>query len=60
MEADAPARWPGPQLHLHDFDEGFYVLESELTFEVNGDRRTARRAYFAFAPWEPSCACESE
>jgi quercetin dioxygenase-like cupin family protein len=50
VEGTAPAHWEGPPLHHHDFDEGFYVLEGELTFEVNGERRTARAGAFAFAP----------
>jgi len=50
VEGAAPAHWEGPPLHHHDFDEGFYVLEGELTFEVCGERRTARPGDFAFAP----------
>jgi len=50
VEGAAPAHWEGPPLHHHDFDEGFYVLEGELTFEVDGERRTARVGEFAFAP----------
>jgi quercetin dioxygenase-like cupin family protein len=50
VEGAAPPHWEGPPLHHHDFDEGFYVLEGELTFEVNGERRTARPGDFAFAP----------
>jgi quercetin dioxygenase-like cupin family protein len=33
----------GPPLHHHDFDEAFYVLEGELTFQL-GDERLVRRA----------------
>jgi quercetin dioxygenase-like cupin family protein len=50
IEGAVPAHWEGPPLHHHDFDEGFYVLEGEITFEVNGERRTARPGEFAFAP----------
>ena len=32
-----------PPLHRHDFDETFYVLEGELTFQL-GDARVTRRA----------------
>jgi quercetin dioxygenase-like cupin family protein len=49
-EGTVPADWEGPPLHHHAFDEGFYVLEGELTFEVNGQRITAKRGDFAFAP----------
>ena len=24
----------GPPLHTHDFDEGFYMLEGEMVFQV--------------------------
>jgi mannose-6-phosphate isomerase-like protein (cupin superfamily) len=50
VEGAVPADWEGPSLHHRDFDEGFYVLEGELTFEVNGQRITAKRGGFAFAP----------
>ena len=30
--------WPGPPLHHHAFDETFYILEGELTFQVGADR----------------------
>ncbi|MGE3271828.1 MAG: cupin domain-containing protein [Chloroflexota bacterium] len=50
VEGAVPAHWEGPPLHHHNFDEGFYVLEGELTFEVNDERRTARTGEFAFAP----------
>ena len=34
--------WAGPPLHHHEFDEAFYVLDGELTFQVGGRvRRTA-------------------
>jgi quercetin dioxygenase-like cupin family protein len=44
------AGFPGPPLHKHDFDEMFYVLEGELTFEVAGERMTAGTGELAFAP----------
>ena len=40
VENTVPAGWEGPPLHHHDFDEAFYVLEGELTFQV-GDRLVA-------------------
>ena len=38
VENTLPARWDGPPLHHHEFDEAFYVLDGELTFQL------ARRA----------------
>jgi quercetin dioxygenase-like cupin family protein len=45
-----PAGAPGPPLHRHDFDEAFYVLEGELTFQVEDALITAGPGEFAFAP----------
>jgi quercetin dioxygenase-like cupin family protein len=39
-----------PPLHRHDFDETFYVLEGELTFQLNDDVFTRREGELAFAP----------
>jgi quercetin dioxygenase-like cupin family protein len=39
-----------PPLHRHDFDETFYVLEGELTFQLGDKRLTRRRGEVAFAP----------
>ena len=50
IEGAVPPHWEGPPLHHHDFDEGFYVLDGEITFEVNGMRVTAKPGEFAFAP----------
>ena len=50
IENTVPAGWEGPPLHHHDFDEAFYVLEGELTFQVGESLITARRGEFAFAP----------
>jgi quercetin dioxygenase-like cupin family protein len=36
----------GPHLHRHDFDEAFYVIEGELTFQVF----TRAAGELAFAP----------
>ena len=41
IEVEVPARWPGPPLHRHDFDEAFYVLEGELTFQLRDELRSA-------------------
>ena len=35
--------WPGPPLHHHAFDETFYILEGELTFQVGAGRVLGRR-----------------
>jgi quercetin dioxygenase-like cupin family protein len=39
-----------PPLHRHDFDEAFYVLEGELTFQLEEDVFTRRAGELAFAP----------
>ena len=49
IENVVPPRFPGPYLHTHDFDEAFYVLEGELTFQVEEELITARAGDFAFA-----------
>jgi mannose-6-phosphate isomerase-like protein (cupin superfamily) len=42
--------FPGPPLHVHPaFDEGFYVLEGELTFRVRDDVFTVAAGGFVFA-----------
>jgi quercetin dioxygenase-like cupin family protein len=43
IENTVPAQWDGPPLHHHDFDELFWVLEGELTFQL-GDELLTRRA----------------
>ena len=50
IEIAAGAGFAGPPLHVHDFDEGFYVLEGELTFQVDHDLVTKRSGEFAFVP----------
>jgi mannose-6-phosphate isomerase-like protein (cupin superfamily) len=40
----------GPPLHHHDFDEAFYVLEGELTFQLREELFTRRQGELAFAP----------
>ncbi|MBS1845652.1 MAG: cupin domain-containing protein [Actinobacteria bacterium] len=50
MENSAPGRWQGPPLHRHDFDEAFYVLEGELTFQIGEDVSTAGPGELVFAP----------
>jgi quercetin dioxygenase-like cupin family protein len=39
-----------PPLHRHDFDETFYLLEGELTFQLGDERFTRRAGELAFAP----------
>ncbi len=50
VELTVPPRWEGPPLHHHAFDEAFYVLEGELTFQLGGDRYQGTPGGFAFAP----------
>jgi quercetin dioxygenase-like cupin family protein len=41
----------GPPLHVHSREEeGFYVLEGEITFRVNGERVVAAAGTFATMP----------
>jgi mannose-6-phosphate isomerase-like protein (cupin superfamily) len=42
--------WEGPPLHHHVFDEVFYVLDGELTFQLGDELVTAGRGAFVFAP----------
>ena len=44
------AAFAGPPLHHHDFDEAFYVLEGELTFQLGDDVFTRGAGELAFAP----------
>lgn len=39
-----------PPLHRHEFDETFYVLQGELTFQVGDERMTRRAGELVFAP----------
>jgi uncharacterized RmlC-like cupin family protein len=50
VDNTVPANWAGPFLHKHDFDEAFYVLEGELTFQVEDVVVTKRAGELAFAP----------
>jgi quercetin dioxygenase-like cupin family protein len=45
-----PAPGTGPPLHHHDFDEAFYVLEGELTFQLRDELRTVGPGELVFAP----------
>ena len=50
IENAVPAGWDGPPLHHHEFDETFYVLDGELTFQVRDELFTAGPGALAFAP----------
>jgi quercetin dioxygenase-like cupin family protein len=49
VENRVPPHWEGPPLHRHDFDEAFYVLDGDLTFQLGDELLTAGRGQFAFA-----------
>lgn len=40
----------GPQLHKHSFDEAFYVLEGEYTFQVGKRQVKASTGAFVYIP----------
>ena len=50
VELTVPPEWDGPPLHHHDFDEAFYVLEGELTFQLGDQLRAAGPGELIFAP----------
>lgn len=50
VEVRVPAAWAGPPLHHHAFDEAFYVLDGELTFQLGDELVTAGPESFVFAP----------
>jgi quercetin dioxygenase-like cupin family protein len=50
IENTLPPRFGGPPLHMHDFDEAFYVLEGEITFQLDDELITAGAGDFVFAP----------
>jgi quercetin dioxygenase-like cupin family protein len=50
VENTVPAGWAGPPLHHHDFDEAFYVLEGELTFQLGDEVFTRGAGEIAFVP----------
>jgi quercetin dioxygenase-like cupin family protein len=55
IENVVPPGFPGPYPHTHGFDEAFYVLEGELTFQVEDELLTASPGELAFGveppPW---------
>jgi quercetin dioxygenase-like cupin family protein len=50
VELSVPPGWDGPPLHHHDFDEAFYVLDGELTFQLGDQLRAAGAGELIFAP----------
>jgi quercetin dioxygenase-like cupin family protein len=50
IELSSPPGFKGPPLHHHAFDEAFYVLEGELTFQLRDEVFTRRAGELAFAP----------
>ena len=50
IELTVPAGWDGPPLHHHAFDEAFYLLDGELTFQLGDELVTAGPGSVTFAP----------
>ena len=50
MDNVVPARTVGPPLHHHDFDEAFYLLEGEATFQLGDELVTRRAGELVWAP----------
>jgi quercetin dioxygenase-like cupin family protein len=50
IEIGASPERKGPSLHHHGFDEAFYVLEGELTFQLRDELFTRKAGELAFAP----------
>jgi quercetin dioxygenase-like cupin family protein len=50
IELSSDAGFAGPPLHRHDFDEAFYLLEGELTFQLGDEVFTRTAGELAFAP----------
>jgi uncharacterized RmlC-like cupin family protein len=50
LEDAVPPAWEGPPLHHHGWDEAFYVLAGELTFQLADQVVTKRAGEAAFAP----------
>ena len=44
-----PGGGPPPHVHSRE-EEGFYILEGEITFQVGGDRTVAKSGMFAHMP----------
>ena len=50
IESGSLPGFGGPPLHHHDFDETFYVIEGELTFQLGEKLFSAKAGELAFAP----------
>jgi quercetin dioxygenase-like cupin family protein len=50
IESGSLPGYGGPPLHHHDFDETFYVIEGELTFQLGDELLRAKAGEIAFAP----------
>jgi mannose-6-phosphate isomerase-like protein (cupin superfamily) len=50
IEYEVPAGFPGPPLHVHAFDELFYVLDGELAFRLGDDAVTLGAGGHVYAP----------
>jgi mannose-6-phosphate isomerase-like protein (cupin superfamily) len=50
IDNTVPVDTKGPPLHHHAFDEAFYILEGELTFQVEDELTSVRQGELAFAP----------
>jgi quercetin dioxygenase-like cupin family protein len=50
VESTTQPGFGGPPLHHHPFDELFYVLEGELTFQVDDEVFTRGAGEYVFAP----------
>lgn len=49
-EWSLPAWQSGPELHAHNFDEVFYVLDGELEMQIHGVRHLLSHGYLAWMP----------
>src|SRR5215213_6007986 len=50
VELSSGPGFAGPPLHRHNFDEAFYVIEGELTFQLAEETFTRSAGELAFAP----------
>ena len=50
IESGSLTGFGGPPLHHHDFNETFYVIEGELTFQLGDELFRARAGDIALAP----------
>jgi quercetin dioxygenase-like cupin family protein len=50
VEVTVPAGWDGPPLHHHGFDETFYVLDGELTFQLDDEVGARGSGELVFVP----------